>query len=221
MVIPLGFDLLPFKEKKVSMRREERQKLNLHNDDVAIAIVGRLAPIKNHSYFLDIAEMVLAKSDTSIKFFIVGDGPEKENIEVRVKKINEKHNNSIILTSWITDVATFNSAVDVMCLTSLNEGTPVSLIEAQASGIPVVTTDVGGVKDIVLEGDTGFVVPLENKEMFANRVLEIANDENKREKMSQNGWNHVEEKFHYGTLVKNTTNLYLELLEKKKDEIEF
>lgn len=221
VVIPLGFDLLPFKEKKVSMRREERQKLNLHNDDVAIAIVGRLAPIKNHSYFLDIAEMVLAKSDTSIKFFIVGDGPEKENIEVRVKKINEKHNNSIILTSWITDVATFNSAVDVMCLTSLNEGTPVSLIEAQASGIPVVTTDVGGVKDIVLEGDTGFVVPLENKEMFANRVLEIANNENKREKMSQNGWNHVEEKFHYGTLVKNTTNLYLELLEKKKDEIEF
>ena len=79
-------------------------------------------------------------------------------------------------------MATFNSAVDVMCLTSLNEGTPVSLIEAQASGIPVVTTDVGGVKDIVLEGDTGFVVPLENKEMFANRVLEIANNENKREK---------------------------------------
>lgn len=220
-VIPLGFDLKQFKEKKISKRSEERQRHNLTKDDVAIAIVGRLAPIKNHSYFLDVAEIVLDKLNASVKFFIVGDGPEKEKIEERVKIINEKHNNSIILTSWITDVATFNSAMDVMCLTSLNEGTPVSLIEAQASGIPVVTTEVGGVKDILLEGETGFVVPVDRQDLFVDRVLELVNDENKREKMSQNGWNHVEEKFHYTTLVKNMTNLYLELLETKKNEIEF
>jgi len=163
----------------------------------------------------------LDKSTVPLKIFIVGDGPEKEKIEERVKIINGKYNNSIILTSWVTDVATFNSAMDVMCLTSLNEGTPVSLIEAQASGIPIVTTDVGGVKDILLEGETGFVVPLDRKNLFVDRLLELINDEKKREKMSQNGWKHVEEKFHYGTLVKNMTNLYLELLELKKNEIKF
>tara|TARA_B110000285_G_scaffold75089_1_gene86454 strand:- start:11656 stop:12873 length:1218 start_codon:yes stop_codon:yes gene_type:complete len=220
-VVPLGFDLQQFNEKKISKRLEERQRLNLTKDEVAIAIVGRLAPIKNHSYFLDVAESVLDKSTVPLKIFIVGDGPEKEKIEERVKIINGKYNNSIILTSWVTDVATFNSAMDVMCLTSLNEGTPVSLIEAQASGIPIVTTDVGGVKDILLEGETGFVVPLDRKNLFVDRLLELINDEKKREKMSQNGWKHVEEKFHYGTLVKNMTNLYLELLELKKNEIKF
>ena len=219
-VVSLGFDLKQFKDKKISKRSEERERLKLNSDEVAISIVGRLAPIKNHSYFLDVAETVLDKTDVSVKFFIVGDGPEKEKIEERVKVINKKHNNSIILTSWIKDVATFNSAMDVMCLTSLNEGTPVSLIEAQASGIPVVTTDVGGVKDILLEGETGFVVPLDRKDLFTDRLLDLVNNEKKREIMSQKGWKHVEEKFHYTTLVKNMTNLYMELLELKKNEIE-
>ena len=219
-VVPLGFDLNQFREKKISKRIEERKRLNLKSKQVAIAIVGRLAPIKNHSYFLDVVESVLDKTDVSAQFFIVGDGPEKKKIEERVNIINEKHNNSIILTSWIKDVATFNSAMDVMCLTSLNEGTPVSLIEAQASGIPVVTTDVGGVKDILLEGETGYVVPLERKDLFIDHLLDLMNNEKKRGFMSQNGWKHVEEKFHYSTLVKNMTNLYMELLELKKDEIE-
>jgi len=119
------------------------------------------------------------------------------------------------MTSWIEDIGTFNSAMDIICLTSKNEGTPVSLIEAQAAGIPVVTTDVGGVRDIIIEGETGHVVPLERQDLFIEKLLGLIENEKKREKMSQNGWNHVEQKFHYMSLVHNMEKLYSRLLAKK------
>ena len=219
-VVPLGFDLQQFRDKSISERIRIRQEHKIEHDEIAIAIVGRLAPVKNHTFFLNVMEDVLSKTTRKIKCFIVGDGPEREFIEKRVKLINDKHNNRLKLTSWISDVASFNAGMDIICLTSKNEGTPVSLIEAQASGVPVVTTDVGGVKDILIDGDTGFVIPPNNEEMFSKKLLGLIEDEKKRLKMSQNGWSFVEEKFHYRTLVKNMTNLYYELIEKKKNEID-
>ncbi len=219
-VIPLGFDLQIFKEKKETVRAKVRTEFNIASDEIAIAIIGRLAPVKNHAFFLDVIEEVLARTHKKIKCFIVGDGTEREWIEDRVNQLNKKHPNSIEMTSWIKDVASFNAGMDVICLTSKNEGTPVSLIEAQASGVPVITTNVGGVKDIILEGETGFVVEADDKEMFIKKLIELIEDENKRLKMSQNGWSHVEEKFHYTTLVKNMTKLYHDLIELKKNELD-
>lgn len=214
-VIPLGFDLLPFRNKRISERERIRQKYNLNEDEIAIAIVGRLAPIKNHQYFLEVIEKVLDRSSKKIKVFIVGDGSERDLILDLVSKINNKYNDAITMTSWIEDIGEFNAGMDIICLTSKNEGTPVSLIEAQAAGIPVVTTDVGGVKDIIVEGDTGYVVPLENQNLYIERLLDLTENEKKRQIMSQNGWNHVEQKFHYMTLVKNMENLYVRLLDEK------
>ncbi len=219
-VIPLGFDLKVFKEKKESERKRVRAYYGIEDDEVAVAIIGRLAPVKNHHLFLEVIDDVLQKTSKKVKCYIVGDGTEREDIEEKVNKINQKYNHVIQMTSWIKDVASFNAGMDVICLTSKNEGTPVSLIEAQASGVPVVTTDVGGVRDVVLEGETGFVVARNNKEKFAKKLLELVENEKEREKMSQNGWNHVEEKFHYTTLVKNMTNLYHDLIELKKNELD-
>lgn len=214
-VIPLGFDLVPFRDKRISERARIREKYNLNEDNIAIAIVGRLAPIKNHQYFLEVVEKVLEQTTKKIKVFIVGDGTERELISSLVSKINKKYNNAITMTSWIEDIGEFNAGMDIICLTSKNEGTPVSLIEAQAAGIPVVTSDVGGVKDIIVEGETGYVVPLENQNLYIDRLLELTENEKKRQIMSQNGWNHVEQKFHYMTLVKNMEKLYVRLLEEK------
>lgn len=216
-VVQLGFDLEPFHEKRLNLRISERKKWGLEPDDVAIAIIGRLAPVKNHDFFFDVIVDVLAQTTKSVKVFVVGDGSERGHIEVKVVEINKLHNNRIKLTSWISDIGEFNSAMDIICLTSKNEGTPVSLIEAQAGGIPVVTTDVGGVRDIVLEGNTGFIVKVNDKETYVKRVLELIEDKNKREIMSQNGWNFVQHKFHYKTLVKNMDKLYKDLLEKRKN----
>lgn len=216
-VIPLGFDLLPFHEKRKEHREEKRKSLGLKDGEIAIAIVGRLAPIKNHDFFLDVMSDVLVKTEKTVKVFIVGDGSEREQIERKVKEINKIHNNSIVLTSWVSDIGAFNAGMDIICLTSNNEGTPVSLIEAQAAKIPVVTTDVGGVRDIVVDGDTGFIVPVKDRVGYVNRVLELVENEKRREEMSQNGWNFVKEKFHYETLVDNMNQLYKELIQNKKN----
>ena len=215
-VIPLGFDLEPFHQKRINSRTSEREKWKLAEDEVAIAIVGRLAPVKNHSFFFDVITEVLSKTTKSVKVFVVGDGAEREKIVRRAKEINKSHDNRITLTSWISDIGEFNSAMDIEKLTSNNEGTPVSLIEAQAGGIPVISTDVGGVRDIVLNGDTGFVVAVNDQESYVNCMLELIEDENKREKMSQNGWTFVQDKFHYKTLARNMDILYKDLLEKKR-----
>lgn len=213
-VIPLGFDLLPFKEGRSSYRSEVRAELGLEENEVAVAIVGRLAPIKDHDFFLDVVELIAERVKVPVKFFIVGDGTEKVHIEERVRWINEKKE-LVQLMSWVRDISRFNSAMDIVCLTSKNEGTPVSLIEAQAANIPVISTNVGGVKDIVRNLETGIVVEERRQSLYADQLLELINDEKKRSELSQNGWNHVEERFHYTTLVSNMDKYYKRLLREK------
>ncbi len=214
-VIPLGFDLLKFRENLAEKRTETRQNWKLNDDEVAVAIVGRLAPIKNHGLFLD-ALALLAEKGIRARYFIVGDGQEKPMIEKRVKELQDHYGLKVELTSWIKDIATFNAGMDIICLSSDNEGTPVSLIEAQASGVPVISTDVGGVKDILDEGNTGFVVPKKDPEAFAEKLQLLIENKEIRTKMSQNGWNFVRDKFHYTNLVKNMENYYAELIEKTR-----
>jgi glycosyltransferase involved in cell wall biosynthesis len=214
-VIPLGFDLLKFRENLAEKRSATRQNWKLEEDEIAVAIVGRLAPIKNHGLFLDTIAL-LAEKGIRARYFIVGDGQEKPMIEKRVKELEDRYGLKVELTSWIKDIATFNAGMDIICLSSDNEGTPVSLIEAQASGVPVISTDVGGVKDILDEGNTGFVVPKKDPEAFAEKLQLLIENKEIRTKMSQNGWNFVRDKFHYTTLVKNMENYYAELIEKTK-----
>ncbi len=214
-VIPLGFDLLKFRENLAEKRAETRQNWNLKENEVAVAIVGRLAPIKNHGLFLDVVAL-LAEKGVRARYFIVGDGQEKPMIEKRVKELEDQYGLKIELTSWIKDIATFNAGMDIICLSSDNEGTPVSLIEAQASGVPVISTDVGGVKDILDEENTGFVVPKKDPDAFGEKLQFLIENKEIRTKMSQNGWNFVRDKFHYTTLVKNMENYYAELIEKTK-----
>lgn len=216
MVIPLGFDLEKFHVGRDEKRKITRGRYAIADDEIAIAIVGRLAPIKNHSLFLDIIEQVLKKSTKKIRVFIVGDGEEKEKIETRVKEVNDTFGKKIQMTSWIKDIGEFNAGMDVLCLTSDNEGTPVSLIEAQAGNLPIVTTDVGGVRDVVLNGQTGWIVPKNNVTEFTEKLLLLVEDDGERNRLSQNGWDFVKEKFHYRTLVKNMEEYYTFLLNKNK-----
>lgn len=213
-VVPLGFDLDHFQHNLDQKRQQTRASYQLDHGDVAIAIIGRLAPIKNHQLFLNVIED-LAQKGIKGKYFIVGDGSEFSNIASAVERLKETYKVSIEMTSWIKDIATFNAGMDIICLTSNNEGTPVSLIEAQACNIPVITTDVGGVRDIVLSGETGFIVPKNDCRAFAEKLQLLIENKEIREKMSQNGWNFVHEQFHYTTLVANMEKVYCELLQKK------
>jgi glycosyltransferase involved in cell wall biosynthesis len=101
---------------------------------------------------------------------------------------------------------------DIVALTSLNEGTPVSLIEAQVAGKPIVTTNAGGVSDILEEGKTAFIVPCNDNDAFSMRLLELVEDDSLRNRMSGGASSITMERFDYRHLISNTTNLYHRLL---------
>ena len=213
-VIPLGFDLSRFNAAKNEFREGTREEFGISENEVAVAIVGRLVPVKNHLLFINALGNLIKDLTVPVKVFIVGDGSERNNIEEAIKSLPKSPLLKIELTSWIQDIAKFNAGMDLICLTSNNEGTPVSLIEAQAANIPVITTDVGGVRDIVLEGETGFIVPKNDVASYSDKLRLLIEDENLRKKMSQNGWTFVEHKFHYTTLVKNMEEYYNSLIVK-------
>ena len=215
-VIPLGFDLSKFQDNIVEKRRLVREKYNISDDEVAVAIIGRLAPIKNHAFFFQVVENLLAKGIQKVKFFVVGDGELLVEIKAKTAEINSKFGEKIFMTSWIKDIATFNAGMDVICLTSDNEGTPVSLIEAQASNVAVISTNVGGVKDIMLDGKTGFVIEKGDLKNYTEKLGILVENDEIRRLMSQNSWDFVREKFSYSRLVKDMENYYYELLKIKK-----
>ena len=215
-VVPLGFDLSSFLQDNPAKRDQVRNDYKIEAGDVAIAIVGRLAPIKNHSFFLKVIEQLLEKGVLNIKVFIVGDGSERELIEKMSNSLNKKYGQKITLTSWIFDIATFNKGMDIICLTSDNEGTPVSLIEAQASGLPVISTDVGGVRDIVLDGESGFITKLGDIETYVEKLRLLVENEKLRVKFAAKGRDFVTSRFNYERLAKDISAYYRELLKKEK-----
>lgn len=213
-VIPLGFDLNKFRENKEEKRLLVREQYGLSENMVAIAIVGRLAPVKDHDYFLEVIERVLATTDKSIKVFIVGDGSERDHIKEVVDRIIGVYPEVIVMTSWILDLSTFIQGMDIICLTSKNEGTPVSIIEAQAAGIPVISTDVGGVRDTLVDGKSGFAVKRDEIETYIEKLRLLIEDDAMRKKFSIFGEQNVIDKYSYQRLVEDTESYYKELLKK-------
>ncbi len=216
-VIPLGFDLNKFNENRGEKRTNFREEYQVEADDIAIALIGRFAPIKNHLGFIKSINKIARNTEKKCVVFLIGDGELRPEIEILTHQVEEAHDNiRFVLTSWIKDVDRVLPGLDIVALSSFNEGTPVSLIESQAAGVPVLSTDVGGVRDIVKDGQTGVISPPFEEERFANDLLELIENEEKRHFMSQNGWNHVHEKFHYERLCSDMGKLYRELLNKKQ-----
>lgn len=214
-VIPLGFDLEKFNAHKDANRIQVREEYKLKEGEIALAIIGRLAPIKDHEFFFQVIENLDQNTLSKIKVFVVGDGELKNEISLRAKELNQKFGSErIILTSWINDIDRFNAGMDIISLTSKNEGTPVSLIEAQASGTPVISTNVGGVEDIIDQGKTGFIIEVNDLSAYVSKLSEMINNQKMLENMSQNGWNFVREKFSYNRLCSDMSKLYKNLLNK-------
>ncbi|NND76666.1 MAG: glycosyltransferase [Flavobacteriales bacterium] len=223
-VIQLGFELNKFSENMEEKRKDFRSKYNIREDTVAIGIVGRLVPIKNHAMFLRAMHAVKEISKKKIRGFIVGDGDERKNIERLAKELglsfsdgaNSDDRDDLTFTSWLKNVDEVNAGMDIIALTSKNEGTPVSLIEAQASNKPIVTTNVGGIEDIVLVNETALLADPNDQEAFNKLILDLIENDELRAKMGSKGWEFVKEKFHYDRLVKDFDELYSSLLEQRK-----
>lgn len=212
-VIPLGFDFEKFQNNKDTKRNEFRKEYNIEPEEIAIGIIGRLVPIKNHPFFIDAIKHLKKISNLPLRFFIIGDGESRADIETyaRLNGIDytDKKGKKALLTftSWIKEIDKVNAGMDIITLCSLNEGTPVSLIEAQASGTPIVATNVGGIEDVVMSGKTALLTNNNSKD-FAEKILKLATDKLLRQKMQGLGLAFVENKFHYSRLVKDMESLY-------------
>ncbi len=166
-VLGLGLDLAPF---AATPRRSGafRAAWGVPADAPLIGIVGRLAPIKNHALFLDAAAQV-RETLPAARFVIVGDGETRPAVEAQIARLGLGE--AIIFTGWQRDLAPIYSDLDVLVISSNNEGTPVAVIEALAGGCPVVATAVGGVPALLEDGGLGALVPPGDADALAGAIV--------------------------------------------------
>jgi glycosyltransferase involved in cell wall biosynthesis len=219
-VIQLGFDLEKFQQNTDEKRQKFRNEFNLDNDEIAVGIIGRLVPVKNHEMFLNVAAQILKQTDKKVRFFIIGDGEERKKIETtasdkQIDFIKEDFKNkkaALTFTSWIKEVDMALAGLDIVTLTSLNEGTPVSLIEAQAANKPIVSTRVGGIEDVVIENKTAFLSGKQEVSLFVSHLLKLIEEDNLRANTGNTGKEHVMKNYTFNRLINDTDLYYKKLL---------
>lgn len=222
-VIPLGIDLDKFYFNQEEKRKAFRKKYSIQEDEIAVGIIGRIVQVKNHKMFIDAIHQVLLSTTKKIKIIIVGDGDLRNDLMNQLDSYRISYNyypenqkcETVVFTSWLTKMEEVYAGIDIVALTSLNEGTPVSLIEAQASNKPIVATNVGGVKDVCIENDTALICESEDSNAFSTQLLKLIEHDDVRFNMGLNGKKFVEKKYDKSRLVSDMRTLYYQLLKEK------
>jgi glycosyltransferase involved in cell wall biosynthesis len=209
-VIPLGFDLDPFLDSNV-LRGEFRREMGVGDEVGLVGIVGRLFPIKNHRLFLDAAAKIAAENPA--RFVIVGDGALRSALEQQARDLGLL--NRVLFTGWRRDLPRIYADLDVLAVSSDNEGTPVSAIEAMAAGCSVVATRVGGLPDLITDSTIGRLVPPRNATALANAVLDLLRRPDTARRMGRNATEAVRQRFTLTRLISDVDRLYSQLVAEK------
>lgn len=214
ILLPLGIDSVPSAyTNKISFRAT----YHIPATTVCIGIIARITPIKNFQLFAEVVQLILQKPlSVSVQFIVIGDGNYKKQVQhiLTQKQItwSEQATSSppctVLFTSWVQNVYTALEGLDIVILTSHNEGTALSLAEAQLYGKPVVATHVGGVGDIVQEGETGFLIPPNNATLFAEKLFLLIENENLRKAMGKKAATFAKQNFSKEKEVLALANLY-------------
>lgn len=219
-IINLGFDLTRF--SNANGNGKLRSSIGVKDDTLLIGIIGRLVPIKNHVLFMDSAKLIIEKChDKNIRYVIIGDGELRDSLESYAKKIGIQKN--VAFYGWEKEIPKAYADIDMLMLTSNNEGTPVSIIESMASCVPVVTTGVGGVKDLLGHIETrssgnsdfsvcerGILCPKGNAEALANGIKYLIENDNRD--LVKRARDFVFEKYTDKRLIERIGNLYENLM---------
>jgi glycosyltransferase involved in cell wall biosynthesis len=203
-VIRLGIDL----DSRVANpgdRNEERRQLGIGPERFVIGWVGRMTAVKQTDDLIDVL-VAVRDGGTDACLLLVGDGNERESLELRAKERGVARH--VLFLGYQKHVANWYSVADAVVLTSLNEGTPVTIIEALAAERPVVATDVGGVADVVRDGIDGFLVPAGDTTAMAAKLVEIAADPALAGRMASEGRKRVLERYAVERLVNDIDALY-------------
>ncbi len=221
-IVPLGIDLEPFQQWRDN-RHILRDEISAKSDEILVGLVGRLTEVKNHSMFLQVAKIWLEQKTSDfppIRFVIIGDGHLREKLEAEARDLGVTE--IVRFLGERSDPQVFYPALDIVALTSLNEGTPLSLIEAMANSRANISTAVGGVVDLMGETvqnaddlsfcERGVLVPSEKPEVFFKGLLFLAQNPIEREKFGKKGEIFVRERYGKERLLRDIRELYLNLI---------
>jgi glycosyltransferase involved in cell wall biosynthesis len=203
--IRLGLELGQFLDAEAA-RGRLRRELGLEATTPLIGIVARLVPIKAHEVFFEAARQV-HQVDPSARFLVVGDGERRAKLDALVDRLGLR--DSVRFLGWRRDMREVYADLDVVALTSRNEGSPVALIEAMASARPVVSTAVGGVPEVVIHGVTGLTVAPSNASEVADSLLRLLRDPELAQRLALAGRRHVYPRYDSSRLVDDVRKLYL------------
>jgi len=188
-----------------------RREFRFNDSTPVFGIVGRLTPSKDHETFLRAAKLIL-QSVPGARFLVVGDGPLRKDLEARAVEFGLQH--ALIFTGLRKDIPAILASLDVLVLTSLWEGLPVSMLEGMASAKPVVATRVGSIPDAVTE-DTAFLASPSDPAAIAQACIKLAEDPDLRLRMGRAGLKHVAAHYGMDGMVDRTTALYADLLQER------
>lgn len=191
---------------KLPTKKESKEAFGISSSKLQCGFIGRVTQIKRPDRFLDVAREVKSRG-IEVEFFMAGDGELLDSCRERILR----ENLPVCVFGWQSDIEKVLSAADVIILTSDNEGTPLSLIQAGMAGLPVVTTNVGSVSEIVLDGITGIVADLDVYEL-ADAIENLARHPELRVDMGLAAQNFTAANFGVKRLVSDHENLYKELL---------
>jgi glycosyltransferase involved in cell wall biosynthesis len=217
-VIPLGFDFDTFTTNGSGPRRFRRE-IGVGPGEKLVGIVGRLTTIKNHDLFLEAAARCLA-DDTMppVRFVVVGDGELRSELELKAREL--KIARRVTFTGWRRDMDEVYAGLDALMITSINEGTPVTIIEAMALGIPVVATAVGGIPDLIggePEGlpktcERGIMVASGDAAGLVEGLRLILTDNDMTESIVHRAREFARSRYDVKRLIKDIESLYLSVL---------
>lgn len=209
--VPIVNNGIPIEEYKLQSqsRYSIRKDLCLSEDKFVCIHVGRFFKQKNHKNLIIAFSFVLKKCPNAV-LLLVGDGALKKEIERFTSSMGIS--NDVIFLGERADVPSLLSASDLFVFSSDWEGLPLAVIEALAAGLPVVSTDVGGMCDLVINSDNGYLVNKQAPEEFAEAILKIALNPSHKIALSQAAINHVEENFHIRNTILGHEKLYLQSL---------
>jgi len=214
-VVPLGFDLSPYGMLPPLGKGDSKSPF-------VVGIVGRLTPVKNHRLLLEAARDLKDQAKgRAFTFLVVGDGELKEELVRFAAELGVDH--TVTFTGWKNAMPSIYGKLDAVALTSLNEGTPVTVIEAMAAGKPVIATDVGGVRDLLGEVDThvpggyklarrGILVPSGRREALTGALLFASENRDLLNRTAQEARTFVFREYGLERLTRNLDALYRELL---------
>jgi glycosyltransferase involved in cell wall biosynthesis len=189
-----------------------KREFGIASDETVIGTIGQLYPDKGQEVFLRAASVIL-KTHPKTKFFVVGEA-KKERYEKQLLKITAefKLQNQVIFAGKREDISKVLSSFDIFALPTLNEGFARVIIEAMACGKPVITTPVGGNREAVMDGKTGFIIPVNSADELARKIVELIDDKEKRIEMGKLGRERVVNHFSLEQYVKNMEGIYKEVL---------